>query len=309
MSQLRIPAAPKRLRKAVLPELVAQIHQYLREQKLAPGTHVTAQELTRRFGVSRWTVSKAFERLAEKGVMNHRKESGYYVSDSAAPCVPDEGGVAQRELGAVYFRLADDRLSGKLPEQVTEAYLRQRYELTAAELSILLHRIAKEGWIERRAGYGWTFPAILDTPEALEQVYRLRLAIEPAALLEPKFHMPAAVIARLRQLNEEIITGAAETLAPDALYDRGLAFHEAIAEASQNPFFLDAIRRINSVRRLLIYRSMGRRERFYGQSSGHLLILDLIERGDLAAASLALRRHLEDAILKVSPDVTAPPLP
>jgi DNA-binding GntR family transcriptional regulator len=292
---------PKRGRRAVLPELVAQIHHYLRDEKVAPGTHVTAEELTQRLGVSRWTVSKAFERLAERGVMTHKKESGYYVADIASPSAPD--GAGARDLGAVYFRLAEDRLNGVLPERVTESYLRQRYGLTAADLSSLLHRIAKEGWIERRAGYGWTFSAILETPEALEQIYRLRLAIEPAALLEPKFHMASEVIARLRRFNEDIVTGAAETMPPDLLYERGVAFHEAIAEASQNPFFLDAIRRINSLRRLLIYRSMGRRERFYGQSSGHLLILDLIERGELLAASQALREHLEGAILKVSSDV------
>jgi DNA-binding GntR family transcriptional regulator len=299
------PDNPKRVRKAVLPELVVRIHRYLRDEKVPPGTHVTAQELTRQFGVSRWTVSKAFERLAEKGVMTHRKESGYYVAESVGLPPLDTESEGARDLTAVYFRMADDRVSGELPDQVTEVYLRQRYDLTAAELSSLLHRIAKEGWIERRAGYGWTFSAILDTPEALEQIYRLRLAIEPAALLEPKFRMDPEVIARLRRMNKEIVTGAAETLPPDVLYERGVAFHEAIAEASQNPFFLDALRRINSLRRLLIYRSMGRRERFYGQSSGHLHILDLIEEGDFVAASNALRRHLEEAISKVPPAVAA----
>ncbi|MDB5840817.1 MAG: hypothetical protein JWQ23_2769 [Herminiimonas sp.] len=298
-------SSPKRVRKAVLPELVVRIHQYLREGMVAPGTRVTAQELTHQFGVSRWTISKAFERLAEKGVMTHKKEFGYYVAESAGLCTPDAARDSTRDLTAVYFRIAEDRLSGDLPDRVTEVYLRQRYNLTAADLSMLLHRIAKEGWIERRAGYGWSFSAILDTPEALEQVYRLRLAIEPAALLEPKFRMHPEVIARLRRMNEEILTGAAETLAPDDLYERGVAFHEAIAEASQNPFFLDALRRINSLRRLLIYRSMGSRERFYGQSSGHLHILDLIEKGDFAAASTSLRHHLEEAISKVAPDVAA----
>jgi DNA-binding GntR family transcriptional regulator len=297
------PNNPKRIRKAVLPELVVRIHRYLRDEKVAPGTHITAQELTRQFGVSRWTVSKAFERLAEKGVMTHKKESGYYVAESVGSAAFDTASEGARDLAAVYFQMAEDRVSGGLPDQVTEVYLRQRYDLTAAELASLLHRIAKEGWIERRAGYGWTFSAILDTPEALEQIYRLRLAIEPAALLEPKFHMDPEVIARLRRMNEDIVTGAAETLPPDVLYERGVAFHEAIAEASQNPFFLDALRRINSLRRLLIYRSMGRRERFYGQSSGHLHILDLIEKGDLVAASNALRRHLEEVISKVPPAV------
>lgn len=261
------------------------------------------------FGVSRWTVSKALERLAEKGVVTHKKASGYYVADGIGDCPPEEADNATKDLNAIYYRMAEERLNGNLPDQVTEAYLRQRFDVTAAELSSLLHRIVKEGWIERRSGYGWKFSDVLMTPQALEQIYRLRLAIEPAALREPGFYMEPAVIAHLRALNEEILNGGARTLAPDALYERGVTFHEAIAKASRNPFFLDALRRINSVRRLLIYRSMARRDRFYGQARGHLEILALIEKGDLAAAANMLQAHLEAAIAKVPPEAALHPAP
>jgi DNA-binding GntR family transcriptional regulator len=261
--------------------------------------------LSTRFNVSRWTAAKALECLAEKGVVMHKKESGYYVAQGMELSPPEQLSSGTTNLNTIYFRMAEERLSGDLPNQVTETYLRQRYSLTAAELSSLLHRIAKEGWIERRAGYGWCFSAVLATPQALEQIYRLRLAIEPAALMEPGFHMEPAMIARLRVSNEEILRGAAETLAPDVLYERGVEFHEAIAKASQNLFFLDALRRINSIRRLLVYRSMARRDRFYGQAEGHLHILDLIEKNELATASKTLRQHLEGAIAKVSADMAA----
>lgn len=298
-------ATSKKPRKAVLPELVVEIHRHLYEHKFAAGFHVTAQALSTKFNVSRWTASKALECLAEKGVVTHKRESGYYVAQGLELAPPEQLNSGTTNLNTIYFRMAEERLNGDLPNQVTEAYLRQRYSLTAAELSSLLHRIAKEGWIERRAGYGWSFSAVLATPQALEQIYRLRLAIEPAALMEPGFHMEPAIIARLRASNEEILHGAAETLAPDVLYERGVEFHEAIAKASQNPFFLDALRRINSIRRLLVYRSMARRDRLYGQAAGHLHILDLIERNELAAASDELRQHLEGAIAKVSADVAA----
>jgi DNA-binding GntR family transcriptional regulator len=291
----------KRVRQAITPELVRRIHQYLHDDSVAPGTHITAQELAAKFSASRWTVSKAFERLAEQGILTHQKDAGYRVAQLVA--LPPVDTVAS--ASAVYFRMAEERLNGELPEQVTEVYLRKRYQLTQANLNALLHRVANEGWIQRRAGYGWAFTATLDTPEALEQIYRLRLAIEPAALLEPNFHMSAEDIRRLRRMNEEILTGHAQTLPPDALYERGVAFHEAIAQASGNPFILDALRRINSLRRLLIYRSMGRRDRFHGQAQGHLQILNLIENGDLVAAAAALKTHLQGAILDAHADVAA----
>ena len=291
----------KRVRQAITPELVRRIHQHLHDDSVAPGTHITAQELAAKFGASRWTVSQAFERLAEQGILTHQKDAGYRVAQLVA--LPPADTVVR--ASAVYFRMAEDRLNGELPEQVTEVYLRKRYQLTQANLNALLHRVANEGWIQRRAGYGWAFTATLDTPEALEQIYRLRLAIEPAALLEPNFHMPAEDIRRLRRFNEEILTGHAQTLPPDVLYERGVAFHEAIAQASGNPFILDALRRINSLRRLLIYRSMGRRDRFHGQSQGHLQILDLIEKGDRVAAAAELKSHIQGAILDARADVAA----
>jgi len=298
-------ASTRKPRKAALPELVVEIHQHLYDQKFAPGFHVTAQALGAMFNVSRWTASKALECLAEKGVVTHKKEHGYYVAQAIVMPLREQLSSGTAKLNAIYFRMAEERLSGDLPNQVTEAFLRQRYALTAAELSNLLHRISKEGWIERRTGYGWCFSAVLTTPQALEQLYRLRLAIEPAALLEPAFQMEPSTIVRLKAANEEILHGAAETLAPDVLYERGVEFHESIAKASQNPFFLDALRRINSVRRLLVYRSMARRERFYGQAEGHLHILELIEKNELATASEAMRQHLESAIAKASADVIA----
>ncbi len=75
---------------------------------------------------------------------------------------------------AVYFRIADDLLSGALPEAVAESQLRARYGLTQAQLNAVLGRISNEGWASRRPGYGWEFSSMMRTPDALLQSYRLR---------------------------------------------------------------------------------------------------------------------------------------
>ena len=48
-----------------------------------------------------------------------------------------------------YFEIAEDRLAGKLPQQVTENELMRRYDLPRSRLVKILNRIAQEGWIER----------------------------------------------------------------------------------------------------------------------------------------------------------------
>ena len=54
-------------------------------------------------------------------------------------------------------------------QRVSEVLLRSRYELTVAQLQAVLHRIAQEGWAQKKPGYGWEFSAMLTTPDSLLQ--------------------------------------------------------------------------------------------------------------------------------------------
>ena len=145
---------------------------------------------------------------------------------------------------------------------VSEQAIRTRYGLTTTQLNTVLKRIAQEGWGERKPGYGWEFSTMLTTPDSLLQSYRMRVALEPAALLEPGYRLEPRTIERLRAAELHLLNGGIETDTADQLHDRGVRFHESLVEASGNPFFIDAIRRVNRVRRLLSYRSMRDRERY-----------------------------------------------
>jgi DNA-binding GntR family transcriptional regulator len=276
--------------------LATQILNHIRSDGLAPGTHVTAQQMAERFGVSRFPVGQALQLLASKGVLTHERNRGYFVSD-VPPVSAESLGLSERDdLSDAYFRIADDHLHGRLPDPASESSLRERYGLTRAQLNGVLSRIALEGWAERRQGYGWSFSPMLTTPESLEQTYRVRLALEPAALLEPTYRLDPETAARCRAAEMRLLAGAIETDSADALHERGVRFHEAIIGASGNPFFLETVRRINRVRRLLSYRSMIDRRRYRQQCEEHLQILDLLEAGRHEEASLALRRHLEHTV-------------
>jgi DNA-binding GntR family transcriptional regulator len=276
--------------------LAARILEHIRGGGVATGTHLTAQGLAKRFSVSRFPVGQALQLLAAKGVLTHQRNRGYFVSD-VRDISPESLGLTTRDDASdVYFRIAEDHLHGHLPDPSSEAYLKGTYGVTKAQLNAVLSRIAQEGWAERRPGYGWSFSPMLTTPESLEQTYRVRLALEPAALLEPTYRLDPEVAARCREAELRLLGGAIETASADALHERGVRFHEAIIGASGNPFFLEAVRRINRVRRLLSYRSMVDRKRYRQQCEEHLQILDLLAREKNQEASQALRRHLEHTI-------------
>ncbi|WP_414475361.1 GntR family transcriptional regulator [Microvirga sp. M2] len=276
--------------------LAAQILEHIRGGGLSEGTHLTAQELSERFSVSRFPIGQALQLLAAKGVLTHRPNRGYFVCDIGNASPESLGLAARDDTTSAYFRIAEDHLHGRLPDPASEAHLKETYGVTKAQLNTVLGRIAQEGWAERRPGYGWSFSPMLTTPESLEQTYRVRLALEPAALLEPTYRLDPDVAARCREAELRLLAGAIETDSADALHERGVRFHEAIIGASGNPFFLEAVRRINRVRRLLSYRSMVDRRRYRQQCEEHLEILDLLEQRKNEEASQALRRHLQHTI-------------
>jgi DNA-binding GntR family transcriptional regulator len=268
----------------------------IREDGLTPGSHLPAQMLADRLRISRSPVNQALGLLHEKGLLHREPNRGYFLaSEIEAPSSRlaeelglDEGGSTRD----VYFRVAEDRLQGLLPDAFSETLLKQRYGLTGAQLQSLLHRMAQEGWVHKKPGYGWEFSPMLTTAESLLQSYRMRLALEPAALLEPGYRIAPEVLARCRAAEIHLLEGGIKTDTADEIHERGVRFHEALVEGSGNPFFIDAIRRVNRVRRLLSYRSTQDRKRYKQHCEQHLAILDLLEQGRNEEAAERLREHL-----------------
>ncbi len=279
--------------------IAGQIVDLLRAERLEIGSHLPAQMLADRLRVSRSPVNEALQLLHEKGVVERQKNRGYFLARPLADAAGIEkslGLPADDTVSQTYFRIAEDRLQGRLPAEVSEATLKSRYALTGAQLATVLARIAGEGWAERKPGYGWIFSSMLTTPDSLLKSYRLRLALEPAALLEPGYHLDPLVLQRCRAAELHLLEGGIETDTADQLHDRGVRFHESLVEASGNSFFIDAIRRVNRVRRLLSYRSMQDRGRYEEHCRQHLHILDLVEHGRNADAAQAMSRHLDSTL-------------
>jgi DNA-binding GntR family transcriptional regulator len=68
-----------------------------------------------------------------------------------------------------------------------------------------------------------------------------------------------------------------------------------MAACSGNPFFLDALCRINRLRRLIEYRTFVDKERLAAQCREHLALLDMIAAGSRDEAAGYLLRHLRGA--------------
>src|SRR4051812_34176237 len=208
--------------------ITSQILSLIKADGMQAGSHLPAQQLADRLQLSRTPVNEALAVLAEKGVLTRQPNRGFFlvkpVDDNLSKLAEKLGLEEEDVVTSVYFRIADDRLRGVLPEEFSEALIKQRYGLVQSQLSAVLARIANEGWAEKKPGYGWKFSSMLTTADSLLQSYRLRLALEPAALLEPNYRISSEVIARCRAAEKHLLEGGIETDTADQMHDRGVRF-------------------------------------------------------------------------------------
>lgn len=294
-----MPASPLAQR------IAREVMTAIRSGQIAAGSHLSAQQLADEFDVSRSPVREALQILADKGALEQKRNRGYFVLASKGAVEESPGPVEAMPFDEPndYQRIADDWLANRMPPEVTEQYLRETYGLTKAQLSDILMRAVREGWAERKQGYGWRLLPVAKTPEAFEQIYRFRMLIEPAAMLEPTYRPDPAVLARHRSIQQKMLDKDIEILPGEKLLEFGSLFHEDLIGFSRNPFFHQALVRVNRMRRLMEYRSSVDRRRLYTQCSQHLEVIGLLEKGDVIEASYLMRQHLGGALVTKSPVV------
>ncbi len=268
---------------------------------LINGQHISAQQVADRYGVSRTPVREALISLERQNILVRQENRGYFVAEDLPATLSDKLAESGTNQSDDYQILADDWLTNEIPEDVTEQFLRQRYDWTKAKVGDLLVRAAREGWAERKEGYGWRFLPVAKTPEAFDEIYRFRMAIEPAAMLEPSFELDRKVLSEQRRIQENMLELDIDSAHGESLLENGSMFHEELIKLSGNPFFHMSLQRVNRMRRLMEYRAEVNRERLIEQCTEHLEILSLLEAGDIAGASYRMRQHLSGALKRKSP--------
>ena len=258
------------------------------------GSHLREHVIAERLQVSRSPVREALKVLAQCRIVKHHRNRGSFVAAVPATTIEQvRKRLARGGNDSIYRKIAAQRLAGELAEAFTEADLGRQFDLSRAEIGRIVERMSQEGWIERRPGYGWAFVPILTTVTSFELSYRFRLAIEPAALLEPTFAPDVEAFARCRAEQEALLDGRLHGTDSIELFGFGSRFHEVLAKCSGNPLFFDALQRVNRLRRLLEYRVMVDTRPFKNEAREHLAILDLVEAGKMKAASKFMARHLD----------------
>lgn len=264
-----------------------------RREGMKAGDRLIEQRLADALDLSRAPIRLGLKALEAAGMARGEPHRGFVLAKNPTSGAAQPALAAVRRSEQVYAAIAGDVLASRLPPDVREAELMRRYGLSRAELQRLLDRIAAEGWIARLPGYGWRFAETVSSPEALAQAMAFRAVIEPAAIAQPGFGLSQEVIVRLRERQQRVFEGELEKMTIGEIFHSGCEFHEEIIRGAGNPFFLEALKRVNSIRRLFAYRSFADRDGMRRHVREHLRLLDVLETGRYTEAADLMAKHLQ----------------
>jgi DNA-binding GntR family transcriptional regulator len=278
--------------------LIDRILEFVRLEGLGPGDRINEQQIALRLGVSRTPIRAALALLQGEGVVLRRPGTGVVLvklpDNRRAEAESREQPPSVTREEALIIRIAIDRDRHELADEFTVVDLAERYGVARATLVPILEHLAGLGMVEKKPGYGWRFLTDWNVT-ILDESYRFRIVIEPAALLEPGFSVSAKWINDTRINHERFLKGMWTEDMSVAFFEANAAFHEDLAAASGNRFFREAVRLQSRVRRFAMYNWRSGRTRVEKNFTEHMAILDAVERGRFDEASYLMREHLSIA--------------
>lgn len=276
--------------------LANRIVELARASRFEVDYHLREQQLADVLQVSRTPIRAALMLLAERGVVEARKNKGFFMKIGAEALGRTEVEVPSSPQQDLYARIVEDRLSQQLAETVGQLELARRYGVERNVLQKTLSTLTADGLITRGPGRNWTFQPTLDNKFALDGSYEFRRVIEPAGILMESFRTHPAALEHIRMEHLNLLARPDfNGLPARQLFELDVSFHETIAECSGNTFLLQSIQHQNRLRRLLEFGSYnnGRRVREWCQE--HLRIIAALQEGDRARAADLMKAHLEKA--------------
>jgi DNA-binding GntR family transcriptional regulator len=273
--------------------LAREIVDWLRRHDARRGDHVPEAPLSAAFRVSRTPIRSALAILADNGLLARQTNKGYFLIGDPATA-PISGATKTSWLREAILR---DRLDRRLEAETTATKLMRRYGVSRRAAQGALEQLSREGIVGRSHGPRWHFFTSLDAPQSLDQSYRFRVIIEPAAILEPEFFLDGAEAARIRSALERELARHRKGHDLDQAWsarmiELDIAFHNLLASASGNRFLEGAIRQQGELRRLALSAHRVANRRLFESLGEHLAILNAAIAGHREAASRLMRKHL-----------------
>lgn len=198
----------------------------------------------------------------------------------------------------VYQLLKQDIFNFRLfpGDRFSETDIAQHYGVSRTPMRDALFRLLREGYLEVGFRRGWKVSEI--NFEQLDQLYDLRIVLELASIERIAVSPPPhAVIDELKAV--WCVATETRESEPIVMFGMDENFHRGLVAATGNAEMLrvhnDVTERIRIVRRLDFLKP----HRTSATYDEHSTMLNLIDRGKLAEATILLRAHITQSKLEV----------
>lgn len=273
-------------------DLARRVIGFMKLNALKPGDHVTETNLAKAMSVSRSPVRGALQLLVEQGILSREANRGCFVERDPQSIDVDHFGESESPSVRLYRDIATDYFNHELSNEVAEAELLRRYDVGRAVLADVLRQMFNDGLITRNPGRGWRFEPTLNTAKSHDDSYRLRLIIEPAAILEPSFELDSGMARVVRETHLNILATGIVNIKIQRVVEADTLFHDLIGVSSRNMFIESIIKSQNRLRRVLEYQFHGYAESLEESCHEHLHILEALEKKQQHKAADHLMKHI-----------------
>lgn len=268
------------------------------------GRHVTEAELVRELGVSRTPIRSALRLLAGKGIVEARRNQGFFLLRAQAELGTFGLQPAPSAAEQLYVTILRERMAGTLPRDVTQAELSSRYRAGRTSLEQALQRLMDDGLLRRHAGRRLAFVDSLTDAGSIRASYDLRRLIEPGLLRLQDYRVDAASLHSLRERHRDLLADlhdrrsdpAAGPLPPrTSIVSLDADFHLMLASFAENPFALTVLKQQLELRRVLEFGLNEDADQISLWCQEHGAILDAVLADKPDEAATLLEAHLRRA--------------
>jgi DNA-binding GntR family transcriptional regulator len=172
-------------------------------------------------------------------------------------------------------------------EHLRVAQLIDELDMSPTPIREALRLLQAEGLIVHHPHRGMAVAEY--SPEDAEEVYRLRVLLEPLATEQAVRQAGDEQIAEMRRLHDELAAALADDSRTDAA-ELNAAWHRAIWTASDSRYLQEFIARLWQAIPMRAVWLTGRANLSFAQ---HERVMTAIERRDAAAAAACMREHIE----------------
>lgn len=272
------------------------------EERHPVGAFLIEARLVERFGVSRAPVRRALSRLADEGLVRYEARRGYAVQPgskdlalaSGVPTPPssDEmGGLGSRHSWEGIYSEVENAITSRIAFgdwQVPETALANHFDVSRTVARDVLARLQSRGLVTMNGGR-WIVPAL--TSRRVDELYRLRALLEPAALKEAAPLVPAAFLAGLIEVIDRALLQPPDGKGLDALE---IDLHVSLLGHCRNTVLIEAIRQPQAL--LIAHRFLYRQTRDLNGAepfiAEHRAILQALADGESDRGADLLHAHL-----------------